>query len=555
MDEIERQSELLRHMRILRRADVRDVIASFGGLRPMATQMNVAVSTVQGWKDRKTFPENRLAPIAQKIAEVGIVIDVLDPDYVPSDDNVGERIKTTPFDLSPNDSSPKSAFDSTPKNVPPASSLGADSVVDKMQSVPPQTSFEPQPEQPNFQQTYQSEQSTPPPKPTDPDSFFKRLWVWFATLTMGAVVGGGLIVYMAVGDIVLPTPTNPLSQKPQQRTVVVVDENNTPLPSQTKALSAMTQSTPTAPHTEKALGSFSVQSSLKSYGDQISDLALQNQLLKTELQIVQDRLKTILEKPSVDIAMVADLKNQLAYAKRQETLLRGELATLQFRVQNFETKMLKSTAEHNQKIRDYVSQQVDGIRNSAQSQNPDTKILRFNQMVLTMGTMVAQADTGRPFAPQAERLRLMFADVPSLQLAVGDIVRVADTGVMSHALLHHRITALLPQLQSAKDRPEQVQNWWDFAKSSLARAFTIRRTTADTPTASPVAHIADAVARQDFVAVLSHIMAHPNMVAVAGDLVPALKLRITFDGAVATVNTYLQNRMLDTPPPTPKIPQ
>ena len=39
------------------------VIKRFGGIRPMATKMDVAVTTVQGWGKRNAIPENRRAEI------------------------------------------------------------------------------------------------------------------------------------------------------------------------------------------------------------------------------------------------------------------------------------------------------------------------------------------------------------------------------------------------------------------------------------------------------------------------------------------------------------
>ena len=49
-----------------------DVIKAFGGLRPMATKLGVAVSTVQGWSTRNHIPENRHAIILKAAEDYGI---------------------------------------------------------------------------------------------------------------------------------------------------------------------------------------------------------------------------------------------------------------------------------------------------------------------------------------------------------------------------------------------------------------------------------------------------------------------------------------------------
>ncbi|WP_181905422.1 uroporphyrinogen-III synthase [Aestuariispira insulae] len=52
--------------------DAEALIEAFGGIRPMANKLDVAVSTVQGWKQRNHIPENRLDDIQRAAAENGI---------------------------------------------------------------------------------------------------------------------------------------------------------------------------------------------------------------------------------------------------------------------------------------------------------------------------------------------------------------------------------------------------------------------------------------------------------------------------------------------------
>jgi hypothetical protein len=48
------------------------VIDAFGGVRPMASQLGVAATTIQGWKSRGNIPENRRQEVRDKAAEAGI---------------------------------------------------------------------------------------------------------------------------------------------------------------------------------------------------------------------------------------------------------------------------------------------------------------------------------------------------------------------------------------------------------------------------------------------------------------------------------------------------
>lgn len=49
-----------------------EIIERFGGIRPMAAKLGVAVTTVQGWKERGHIPEGRLPQIIVAAAEIGV---------------------------------------------------------------------------------------------------------------------------------------------------------------------------------------------------------------------------------------------------------------------------------------------------------------------------------------------------------------------------------------------------------------------------------------------------------------------------------------------------
>ncbi len=73
--------------------DANTVIAAFGGIRPMAAQMGIAVSTVQGWKMRNAIPENRWSDVEAAARTAGIDLAALprgakpeEADAAPADD-------------------------------------------------------------------------------------------------------------------------------------------------------------------------------------------------------------------------------------------------------------------------------------------------------------------------------------------------------------------------------------------------------------------------------------------------------------------------------------
>lgn len=66
--------------------DADAVIDAFGGIRPMASKLGVAVSTVQGWKTRKHIPENRWRDVIAAAAAHDVDLSAALPDAQTVDD-------------------------------------------------------------------------------------------------------------------------------------------------------------------------------------------------------------------------------------------------------------------------------------------------------------------------------------------------------------------------------------------------------------------------------------------------------------------------------------
>lgn len=59
-----------------------EIIERFGGIRPMAKKMGVAVTTVQGWKKRDTIPANRRASVIESAIDNDIDLSDILPDAI-----------------------------------------------------------------------------------------------------------------------------------------------------------------------------------------------------------------------------------------------------------------------------------------------------------------------------------------------------------------------------------------------------------------------------------------------------------------------------------------
>ncbi len=88
------------------------VIALFGGIRPMASKLEVAVSTVQGWRERASIPASRHGQI-QATAKAHKI--VLDPKTLAASDQAPEEAgETAPASRIPTSGSKSPGTDKTP---------------------------------------------------------------------------------------------------------------------------------------------------------------------------------------------------------------------------------------------------------------------------------------------------------------------------------------------------------------------------------------------------------------------------------------------------------
>ena len=80
--------------------DASAVIDAFGGVRPMASRLGVAATTIQGWKSRGNIPEGRRQAVQDVAAAAGIDLSGLSagteiPDEPVSEDTPEEAVAET----------------------------------------------------------------------------------------------------------------------------------------------------------------------------------------------------------------------------------------------------------------------------------------------------------------------------------------------------------------------------------------------------------------------------------------------------------------------------
>jgi len=188
---------------------VQSVIQRFGGIRPMATKLGVAVSTVQGWKNRGAIPASRHDEILDAAVQHGIE---LDPDLLEASRDTaaeGEEPEAVPGlgpaqfpspdpESAPSDSSP----DETRGDDPIDPETGAPETEEELQAVrsAAAAAAASAAEIPDGEEAGPAAPAPPPPEP--------RPVGWVPGMLLGAaiviVVAGGTI---ALRDTWLPLVT------------------------------------------------------------------------------------------------------------------------------------------------------------------------------------------------------------------------------------------------------------------------------------------------------------------------------------------------------------
>jgi hypothetical protein len=108
--------------------DVETLINRFGGMRPMARKMDVAVSTIQGWKKRDHIPADRVDDVVNAARTNQISLEGFD---LPEGNNDNQKTNTSTEKPTPSVSplAPKPQARKTPENTIPSASYTKQSII------------------------------------------------------------------------------------------------------------------------------------------------------------------------------------------------------------------------------------------------------------------------------------------------------------------------------------------------------------------------------------------------------------------------------------------
>ena len=439
------------------RGNVEAVIAKFGGLRPMANKLDLAVSTVQGWKIRGHIPEQRHAEVLKAAKEHDIAVSAAD--LLPP----GEAAGDAPTESGPTESGPTEPAPTGPAPAAAAQAKGADA---KARSPLPTTGQRPaadgkedaaKPPAPSEaaksaekadekpKEAAATAQAVPPAAAAHaaPESAQRRGGGFLPGLLVGALlIVGGAVAAVALRDSWMPlvagtqTPAGDTSQL-QQQVQSLASELDT-VKQQTAALSRKADSL------ESSISGLSGQqggspADIAALQSSVQSLQAAGEKRAQDLASIDSALKAItgdggLESKVSDLASKADgLAVATARNEAGVANLTNEVRTVSGQVAGLGVDDLRSsTAALSTKL-DSLDTRLDTVEGQVRGQVAAER----NAMLLALGQLDDAVAAGQPYA-QSLSLMSSYADDRAPTAAMATLQSHATSGVTTLSALRVR---------------------------------------------------------------------------------------------------------------------
>jgi hypothetical protein len=433
-----------------------EIIERFGGIRPMAAKLGVAVTTVQGWKERGHIPPGRIPQIIAAAAEHDI--------------DIGLQAEESPAPPEPEEAKAESKSQAAAVKQPEAAKE-------------PEPAPRPEPE-PEPQKTAESAKGSPESaKPTVPAG------------TVGGV--SRLSFFLAVVLLVAAILTGPLWQSrlyPGTATGPAIDTGRLDeIAGGLRDIEAGLKNLASDIETRESGLSARIDAleagggeTGAAFADQLAGIEQGLDSLKSGLEAIESRIAG-LEARQGDVPESVTTALQATDSAIAE--LRSEIAELNRKAGSLESGL----ASVGGNIGD-----LDG-RISELEARPVQSGEKIAALVLALGQVEAAMNTGRPYREALDRFEFLGRDDPLISddEALAALAPWADFGIPDRLALRRRFGELAPGIDHALSGAGE-DGWLDSVWNRITGLVTIRRL--DGGDLSPIAQAERALEAGDLVA-------------------------------------------------------
>ncbi|MGE0733446.1 MAG: mitofilin family membrane protein [Alphaproteobacteria bacterium] len=420
------------------------IIAAFGGIRPMAKKLGLAVTTVQGWKDRGAIPLARMTEIRAAAQQAGI-----DLNAAPPPQHVEE-----PEPVQPEQVQPEKIEPTPPHGVKEAPSAPKDATI-------------------------------APPRP--------RAWYFRPAFIAGVlgIAAGGIAVYYLIGALRAPGADPAVAAQlanAEQRIAQLETQIKSAgtgaeqLAQLRQSLSQLTARIDSLPRQPAAAETAKLAADLKSLGDQVAALdrrltaappadsgaaqaALRDALAK--IAQLERRVSELAARPATMTTTPAPNAAALDQLRTENETLRGELKTLAERLANVEKQKAAPTVDPN---------------------------LGSSAFIVAVGQLRDAIASGKPFIAAFDSVRALAGNDAALSSLLAQVEPHAAKGVATVEQLRARFQPLPVKILRAARMPEEG-DWVDRAWARMKSVVIVRRTGENVTGDSIEAAVARAEAR------------------------------------------------------------
>lgn len=432
--------------------DAEALIDAFGGIRPMAHKLDVAVSTVQGWKLRNHIPPARLDDIEKAASENDIDLTEIIKKTSEGEDQT-EPVETTKA----------TADTSAPKEADEPSTQGTD---------------EP------------AVATTPPPAIVTKRSGNKVAW---AALIASLAVGSAMVLQPYWGDAV-DQRLQPVLQKFAPKLVAMKSTDaDMPMAASQQDLDILRRQ---MDGLASAISALEVTNSDSAAGEDQAGTEGDLTTLRDQVTALQDRLDQIASAngPAVDLSAVEARIGQLEAARENtvsELTANNEALQKALDAANLEAGTLAARVSE-------LSSRLQAVETTTESiaQQPGSRNQKEIALVVAAGQLEVLALNGHNYEDALTTFQALATDMPSLDASIDDL-SMSASGVATRTRLHRDFQSLAAKIDKPiKDATEA--DWVDATLANISGLVSIRRT-GTAPDLPPMSRAEAALAQDDLV--------------------------------------------------------
>ena len=407
-----------------------DIIAAFGGIRPMAKKLGVAVTTIQGWKARGSIPLARLEEIRAAADREGI--DLSEEAPVEIDGTEVEEIDAEPVRAKPDAGVRAAGGNATP---PP--------VIDQS-----------------------------PPASRDPNR--QRQVLILAGCVVAAALVGAILTYVWVGAAPPPGSSQEMTDRIDrlERRVQAAEQVARDATAKAAAADASTREISRLARVlgglEQKLASLSDRVKSTGGSKSIDTAVTRIDAAEKALGKLSQELQSVARKAAATAAATGDPK-AIARLVTQTEVLQTALAAQAAGLRAATAKLAKSTDASFLALRARVKRLESRTRALAENAS------RTSSLVLALGQLRQAASGGEPFRAALESAAGLARGKEDIKAALQRLDSYANRGVPSLRTLRERFDPLTARMIRAA-AVEESGDWLDRMWARINSLVVVRRT-------------------------------------------------------------------------------